>query len=335
VSGLVPQLAGATEDAAATPQTDMLEAERAFQSARRLLADNRHDEACDQFARSQALYSSAVTLLNLGNCFESGGSSGGLLEAVRSFEQALVEADTISDPGLREPLRGEAQRRLAGVRERVPHLILRRSPTATARVVLDGSTLERFGSALPMNPGPHLLELSAPGKVSQVRPFVLSERRELEIALPELADAPIPAAGPRAIDAQPVPTASRRFGDLPFWLGGASLALGASWLFTGLSSRSSDAEFTRLHDSCAPGCDDATRTRMAEAKEKARDYARVTDYAVIPAFAATLGSGLVLWSLDGFATSELPSRSSASDAPRTLGAECSHDGCRWTYAGSF
>ena len=341
--------AGAGLPSAASAQgeadANMQEARQAFESARQLEASGQLAEACARYAESQRRYSWAVTLLNLGNCFESGNAPGGLIEAVRAFERAVAEADAISEPALREPVRAEAGRRLDAARERVPTLVLRRSPTEGARVLLDGAEVGQFGVGLPMNPGPHQLDLSAPGKLAQGREFVLIERRELEIALPELVDAPAAVAAPSTLPVQSAPAATaadtRRFGDLPFLLGGASAALGAAWLFTGLTSRSSDAEARRLRDRCSDeGCDGEVRAQVLEARERARDkarnYARLTDYVVIPAFAATFGTGLVLWWLDGFATSDPSTRPSAlRQALGATRAECSRDSCQWQYSGEF
>jgi hypothetical protein len=317
----------------------VLEAERAFQLGRRLLAEGRMLDACRSFLHSQSRYSSAVTLLNLGDCFERGGLEGGLLAALGTFQRALTEAARLTEPELLEGVRDECNRRIGDLEARIPSLIVRRTPTEAAAVLLNDTPIEQFDQPLPLNPGHYRLRVEAPLKQSHAQDFDLSERAKVYIALPALVDvvqAPIAPIAPGAEALAPgVGSKPRRFGDLPLWLGGATAVLGGAWLFTGLSAYASNNEYDSLLDQCtAEACTDTTRASLSEARSKSESLAIATDYVVIPAFAMTLGTGLVLWWMDDFATSDAEAAAS-HHVPGGLRADCFEQGCMVTARGRF
>jgi hypothetical protein len=336
-----PEAAPPVPDPAAVAAVPaILAAQAAFEEGRALLADGQFRPACERFAESQRRYSSSVTLLNLGNCHEQGHLDGGLLAALAACEQALVEADQVFETEPRERIREEATRRAERLRARVPRVLFRPSPTAGARVRLDDVPLERLEAALPMNPGQHQVEIAATGKKTHRLVVDLAEGILLHVALPELVDVPSPLRVEPEVQPAEVrhdeaaragAPAQRRFGQAPLWLGGAAAALGGVWLFTGLKSSESDAEYGRLLDRCAATpCTGSSLAQVEDAHERARAYAIATDYVVIPAFTVALGSALVLWWLDDFQLGR-----GADTAQARVRTSCSTRACSVAYAARF
>jgi hypothetical protein len=161
----------------------------------------------------------------------------------------------------------------------------------------------------------------------------LTDGRELQAALPEpVGESTAAPAAPRPLQATQAPR-SPRFGSLPLWLGGASVALGGAWLYTGLMASAKNSNYTALRERCQlEGCDQVTWKEAGAAQRSAKTYAVVTDYALIPAFGVTLGAAIALWLLNDSAIS--PGHESA----HTTGAaqlDCSPNGCWLSYANRF
>lgn len=126
-----------------------------------LLDERRYDEACDRFAESYRLFPGNGVLLRLGLCQELQGKTA---SAWLTFRDAAVRARASGDTQI-ERL---ATRRAAAIEPRLSRLIVRLDPEAEAvsqvRVTRDKISLGRaaFGSALPIDPGEHTIEASAP-----------------------------------------------------------------------------------------------------------------------------------------------------------------------------
>jgi hypothetical protein len=97
-------------------------------------------------------------------------------------------------------------KRIADVAPRVPRLTIRLAPGGPdATVTLDGAKLSPalFGTALPVDPGEHRIEATAPDRVPTSQSVTMRERdtTTVDLQLPE----PPPSPGPTPI--APVPTA--------------------------------------------------------------------------------------------------------------------------------
>lgn len=191
-------VAGAlVSSAAAGAPRDPAAAELLFREARKALDAGRTEEACVKFAESQRLDPAAGTLINLAACEEKLGK---LASAWEKWQQALraLPAD--------DERRGPVSERAAALESKLPRLEIRLAEGAPAgtKVVRDGLELGRasLGLALPVDPGAHEIEVTAPGhepKRIQVS-LAEAENEALEVApgppLPEPVDAPGPASGP-------------------------------------------------------------------------------------------------------------------------------------------
>jgi hypothetical protein len=253
-------------------------AEALFQEGRRLMGEKRPAEACPKFAESQRLDPSPGTLLNLASCYET---TGRLASAWATYKEA---ASAASAAGRAENL-AVANKHADSLVRRLTRLTVRapRPPEGLA-ITRDGAPLDMatLGVAIPVDPGEHTVEATAPGK----RPWstkvaASAEGASLTVEIPTLADAPAapppppppasgepgPVASPPGVDepARPAPTASVRTAG--FVVGAVGLVgLGVGTWFA-VSARS---KFDDSLSSCAPDdqnrCSSAGVTRRGEAR---------------------------------------------------------------------
>lgn len=137
-------------------------AESLFEEARKLMAEKKYPLACDKFAASQKLDPAPGTLLNLADCSDKAGRSA---SAWVEFLEAAALAKAAGDPK-----REKAARKRAETLE--PKLV-RLSITVPPEVAsLEGLEVRRDGvlvdraqwaSAVPVDPGSHLVEAVAKG----------------------------------------------------------------------------------------------------------------------------------------------------------------------------
>ena len=140
-------------------QADPAAAEALFREGRALLERGELAAACEKLAESNALEPSAGTLLNLATCHSKQGKTATSWANFLSAER-LAEQQNRPEQAL------EAKRRAAELEPRLCTLTLRAAET------LPGLELRRagqvvhaasFGTAVPVDPGPMLIEVSAPG----------------------------------------------------------------------------------------------------------------------------------------------------------------------------
>jgi hypothetical protein len=212
--------------------TDQSLAQSLFEQAKQLMDSGRYAEACPKFAESERLDPGGGTLLNLALCYER---QGRVASAWSNFKEAssLARRDGRSD---------RAQAAEEHIRTLVPKLprLTIQAPNAVEgeTILLDGVSIGRaaWGVPVAVDPGPHQLVASAPGKVRWMSnvTFAMSEQRS--VSIPELQSSALPAAGPASRSAAAASPASSP-ADLPrasggsagTWalLGGGVVALGA------------------------------------------------------------------------------------------------------------
>jgi hypothetical protein len=163
-------------------------AEQLFSDGKKLMGEGKFDEACPKLAESQRLDPGGGTILNLAVCHEG---QGHFASAWSEFKEALGIAHTDGRRD-REQL---AQEHLAAVEPKVPHL----SFAVDTKVSLSGFTIKLDGQALgqaawssplPVDPGPHDVTASAPGKVDQRVAVQLSAGDSKTVTIHPLDDAP-------------------------------------------------------------------------------------------------------------------------------------------------
>jgi hypothetical protein len=130
----------------------------AYDEAESLIAQGKIAEACPRYAESQRLDPQLGTLLHLADCMEQSGQTA---SAWASFREASEVAEKRGDP--RKEL---ADQRAAALQPRLSKLQIKVSAVPGLQVVRDdvpvGAAL--WGSAVPTDPGSHLVKVSAPGK---------------------------------------------------------------------------------------------------------------------------------------------------------------------------
>jgi hypothetical protein len=106
-------------------------------------------------------------------------------------------------------------KRLADLGPRVPRLTIRLVPgVPDATVTLDGAKLSPavFGTALPLDPGEHRIEATAPDRPPTIRSVTMHERDvtavDLQVAKPTPPPSPAPVAPSPAANATPAPPPS-------------------------------------------------------------------------------------------------------------------------------
>jgi hypothetical protein len=208
-----------------------------FQRGREAMKRSEHAAACEAFAASQALDPSPGTLLNLAVCEER---LGHLLRARDFAREFIRSAPPVDDRGPR------AVALAAHLDERIPTLTID-APTDTpaeAQLLLDDNELprEKWHTAVPVEPGEHVVVLRRPGLAEWRVQLTIAEGEKLTttpIPKPRVAaqETIVPIAATRNVDAPPssqLPTA--------FWtsaaVGGVGLGVAALSGILVLSNRS-------------------------------------------------------------------------------------------------
>jgi hypothetical protein len=266
-------------------------AQALFDEARSLVEQGRSAEACPKFAESQRLEPASGTLLELALCLEKQGKTA---SAWVQYNEALTLASREGNHARQEL----ARKSLSDLAPRLARLSLRLPEERPQGfwLKLDGVRLGEaaWGIALPVDPGEHVVEIGAPGRLDARVSVTATEPGQALLAqLPRLGTAPPVAPSP------PAPVAQTR--DLPdarAWrfkmgagtsLGAGALALGAGVYF-GLRARS---EWKRREAHCDErGCD----ASAVAASEQAETFARTADVA-LGVGAAGLVVGTLLWVL--------------------------------------
>ncbi len=142
------------------PPTDLsAQAEEQFRQGREAFKQGDYTRALGLFEASQAIFPSLGTLLNIGNCEEKLGK---ISSAWKRFQKVLAELPA------EDPRRSFVTQRIAEIEPRVPRLWIVVAPgtSAMAKVVLDGAELApaSLGTELRLDPGKHIIVVSAPGR---------------------------------------------------------------------------------------------------------------------------------------------------------------------------
>jgi hypothetical protein len=159
-AALVSALLLAAAPVAAGPQ-DQAAAVALFQEARKLAAAGDYEHACPKFAEAQRLFPTAGTLLSLGDCYERAGK---LASAWGAFKQAEITARNGGDVERQE----EGARRALKLEGALSKLTITVAGASGAGIEVrrDGDVVGagQWGTAVPVDPGHHVVEVTAPGR---------------------------------------------------------------------------------------------------------------------------------------------------------------------------
>ncbi len=162
----------------ATARADSASADALFQEGRRLMEQKRVPEACTKFESSYQAEATLGTLLNLANCRQLAGQ---LATAWARWGEAEAKARQNGDD--REEL---ARERRAELVPRLPKLtIVVRNPKAGLQVFRDDAEVApgSYGSALPVDPGQHVVQVVREGGVLDRQNIQLAEAQQIQIEL--------------------------------------------------------------------------------------------------------------------------------------------------------
>ncbi len=186
--------------------TDVATAQALFEDGKRLMQEGKYADACPKLVESQRLDPGGGTLLAIALCHEGEGKTA---TAWADFNIALTEARKDKRPE-REAAATEHIKALDAkltkariiVTKKVEGLEVRRDGTLVGEA--------QWGTPLPIDPGDHQFEASAPGKVTWKQTFPLKgEGQTLDVVVPSLDDdlsvKPNPPPLPPSGNVQPPP----------------------------------------------------------------------------------------------------------------------------------
>jgi hypothetical protein len=220
---------------------DSATAEILFNEALKLLESGNAAEACRKLEESQRLDPGVGTLLYLADCYKQTGRTA---SAWATFKEAAYSAKARADE--REALALEQARELEPT---LSYLTLEvTAPVSDLSLLHDGKVVGQplWGTAFPVDPGPHQLEAKAPGKKTwstsiDVAPGPHQER----VLVPALEEAPPEPLTPPP--AQPLaPAEQPSDGRMQRTVGWVLLGAGSAAIVTGgifaLLARSDDSD---------------------------------------------------------------------------------------------
>jgi hypothetical protein len=268
-----------------------------FDQAKALLTEGLVGEACRKLEESRRLDPLPGTILNLGVCHEREGLMASAFAELREA-RALAERDHRDD---RVAL---ADQHMKAIEPKISTLVLVVGPTVDVSgltLTRDGSPIGRaaWGTRIPVDPGQHVLEASAPGK----RPWkatvtVLSDGDVQNVTVTQLEDAPAAPPAPAAFESlRPGPAAESP----PTHTSGLSSQRIAALTVAGLAVVSigvgTYSGITAIHDHDSPEGVCTTNPCSTQSKslnDDAGTYADVSTVTIIAGLAG-LGVGGFLW----------------------------------------
>lgn len=219
---------------------DKAAAQALFEDGRRLMEKGRYAEACPKLESSERLDPGAGTLLNLAACYEKNGQTASAW--VTYTDAATASQDRHPSWAARATARAKA------LFPTLSHLVVDvpAAPTGV-EVRRDGKVLESgsYGTPMPVDPGHHAIDATAPGKLAFHAEIDVGGRGANARVVVKLADAPaappehlaVPVATPQPTSPEPPPTGRgngmRTAGLSTLGVGVAGIVVGA--VFGGLA----------------------------------------------------------------------------------------------------
>lgn len=301
-----------TPRAAAQPSgQDIATAQALFEDGKRLMQQRNYDEACPKLVESQRLDPGGGTLLAIALCHEGEGKTA---TAWADFNVALGQArkDARTD---RETTASEHIKALEPKLTRVRVTVAAKSPGLEVR--RDGTVVgePQWGTALPVDPGDHLFEATAPTRVRWSATIsVRGEGQTIDVRVPELADSAATVFPAPAATAPPPPARAPTTDERPsqggssqlMWAGiagGVGVVATTVGVVFGLSA---SAKWSDAEEACPGGrCTDPADKQLGKDAGTAADLATV----FFTAGAVGLVAGAVLYFT---APASTPDRSSAA-----------------------
>lgn len=224
VFGFAAALLLSPSASADVPSDVAAQAEALFQEGRSLMSNGQYDEACKKLRASQDLDPGYGTLFNLAECLSKQGKTASAWAAFREAAGMAEKAD--------QPERVEKANRYAAelepelfrinitVKGEAPGLVVTRDGAPVGRAI--------WGTALPVDPGKHVVEATAPNKKPwKAEVETVGPGGTVAVTVPALVDLPAETAQPPKVE----PAAGggmRTIGIVTGALGVVSLGVGAT-----------------------------------------------------------------------------------------------------------
>ena len=274
---------------------DKATSEALFGDGRRLMSQGKYGEACPKFEASLKLDPGVGAMLNLADCYEKNGQTASAWAEFREASSAARAA------GSRD--REELSRQRASALEPKLSRLTIVAGKQSAQVTRDGTPVDSaaFGTAMPVDPGKHVIEATAPGKEKWSKTVDVAAAGRVSVEIPPLQDSRQPAAAisvvgqgpgssgpPKEPEAPaPGPSTQRTLAIGAGVVGVAGLAAGT---FFGLKAASTlkdaKSDCTTYPTDCRPGAESKT--------SDARSQATLSTVAFVVGVAGLAG-GAVLW----------------------------------------
>jgi hypothetical protein len=299
--------------ARAQSATDSATAESLFNEALALLEAKKAAEACPKLEASQRLDPGVGTLLYLADCYQQVGRTA---SAWATFREAAYMAKDRKDE--REPVAVESAQALE---PKLSYLKLEVTPPegVTLEIKRDGQVIPEavWNTAIPVDPGSHTVEVSAPGKKPWSTTITIAEGpRQESVAIPLLEDAPLPPPAPLTappVDPKPEPQLGTQ--KIAGW---ALLGVGSAGLITGgvlaLLARGNDSDADAECRPDRPGLCNPAGVELGESAQTKATWAGISAGVGL----AALGAGVTLLLT---APSASESAESVAVSARLLGSE--------------
>jgi hypothetical protein len=272
--------------------TDRALAEELFRQGQTLMEAKRYSEACPKFVESQRLDPGTGTLLNLAACHEGEGK---LASAWTEYSEVV----TLATRDNRPDRVSYAEDRLKAIEPKLSRLTVGVAPESDVPglvIKLDGAVVGRpaLGVAVPVDPGTHTVEASAPGKQPwRATVDISAGLSSKSVVVPALADAPRAPAetttAARPVADQTSDEAGNTQRIVAYTLGGAGIVgIGVGSAF-GLSAMSKNDESNR------EGCDGNACTPAAAEIRKDAQSAGTASTVAFAVGGALLAAGVVVF----------------------------------------
>jgi hypothetical protein len=271
------------------------DADALFNAGRELMQQGRFLDACPKFAQSQRVLPAVGTALNLGLCLEKLGHTA---SAVAAYRDAITMASALGPTEVKRIT--VARDRLLALEPRVVKMqIVVTEDVAGLEVKRDGLAFAKsqYGSTLAVDPIPHVIEATAPGRQPWRTTVVVSGDGALAVVtVPPLAEtpkpiaSPVPAIAPRSAE---LTTRDTHPVALTAVLGGVGLVALTAGVVLALDARSKYDDADSLCDArgCAP--------QAASLQDGARARGNVATVAFIAGGVALAGAAVVWFAFPG------------------------------------
>lgn len=278
-----------TADARADDGNNKVAAEATFDEGLALFDKGHYAEACAKFAASQKLEAASGTLLNLARCYEKMGKTASAWSAFRDAQALARKEGNAKREAFAHAQEAAIQKKLAKMTVTIAH------PAPGLVVSRDDEPIDAavWGTAVPIDPGSHVVVAKAPGKKDWQLRVDITEAQATVVDVPALEDAssanPTPETGPSSSPRAPPSEGLETTRVLALAAGGVGVvALGVGTFF-GLSAISSSDD-AKPHCELPRPCDDTGHAL----RDDARSQADISTVSFIAGGVLVVGAA-VLW----------------------------------------